>query len=31
LTLGYKIFMSWVADDPDADRPGREGDTPAAD
>ena len=30
LTLGYRIFMSWVADDPDADKPGREGDTPSA-
>ena len=31
LTLGYKIFMGWVADNPDADGSGREGDTPSAD
>jgi predicted PurR-regulated permease PerM len=30
LTLGYRIFMSWVADNPDADVSGREGDTPSA-
>ena len=30
LTLGYRIFMSWVADDPHADKPGREGDAPSA-
>ena len=30
LTLGYKIFMSWVADNPDADESRREGDTPSA-
>ena len=30
LTLGYKIFMSWVADNPDADTSRREGDTPSA-
>ncbi len=30
LTLGYRIFMSWVADDPHADKPGRERDTPSA-
>ena len=27
LTLGYKIFMNWVVDNPDADGPG--GDTPS--
>ena len=30
LTLGYKIFMSWVADNPDADESGRAGDAPSA-
>ena len=30
LTLGYRIFMGWVADDPHADKPGREGDAPSA-
>ena len=30
LTLGYKIFMAWVADNPDAPESGREGDAPSA-
>ncbi len=30
LTLGYKIFMGWVADNPDADESRRQGDTPGA-
>jgi predicted PurR-regulated permease PerM len=29
LTLGYRIFMSWVADNPDAVESRREGDTPS--
>ena len=29
LTLGYRIFMSWVSDDPDAVESRREGDTPS--
>jgi predicted PurR-regulated permease PerM len=30
LTLGYTIFMSWVADNPDALESRRKGDTPSA-
>jgi predicted PurR-regulated permease PerM len=29
LTLGYKIFMSWVADNPDVVESTREGDAPS--
>jgi predicted PurR-regulated permease PerM len=31
LTLGYKIFMGWVADNPDADGSSREGESRSAD
>jgi predicted PurR-regulated permease PerM len=30
LTLGYRIFMSWVADNPDAAESRRDGDTRSA-
>jgi predicted PurR-regulated permease PerM len=30
LALGYKVFMGWVKADPDATRPGSDGDRPAA-
>ncbi len=30
LTLGYQIFMEWVADNGNAEKPQREGDTASA-